>query len=153
MNTLFNWSFSFLPIGDCITKRLVKKREEKEWFLNFHMYIFPHPLLKKRKFFRPLSIVPPACPNQLIDCFLQFQLFVYLHIFMFRPILSPLSCYNYSRWWEIWKNLFVLHLYIVKIVLLGKEKTFRYKNPECSKKIIEQFKKKMHTIDAIFVKY
>jgi len=102
MNTLFNWSFSFLPIGDCITKRLVKKREEKEWFLNFHMYIFPHPLLKKRKFFRPLSIVPPACPNQLIDCFLQFQLFVYLHIFMFRPILS-LSCYNYSRWWEIWK--------------------------------------------------
>jgi len=38
----------------------------------------------------------------------------------------------------------VLHLYIVKIVLLGKEKTYRKKTQNVQKKIIEQFKKNAH---------
>lgn len=71
MNTLFNWSFSFLPIGDCITKRLVKKREEKEWFLNFHMYyiyttFFLPSLQYIRKIFRPSSIISPSPPNSWV---------------------------------------------------------------------------------------
>ena len=92
MNTLFNWSFSFLPIGDCITKRLVKKREEKEWFLNFHMYyiyttFFLPSLQYIRKFFRPSSTI--MSPQTAEFTIIQFQLFVYLHIFMFRPIICP----------------------------------------------------------------